>query len=366
MSQKKNYLPFAYILADAPFRWEEPDRLIQKRDVEEAEERAQREKRSEATARCTTCDFSVGRGVSAIDFSQGVEAGFEVPAEVSVNITGNNNNQNFTIELWLRSNNIFYPNRPQYILSRQPSYGVNDTISDFLTDFAVQLQPNGNLNVFMGGTFRNGFSVDCGFDHFRDTVWHHLAVVVFAPTTEFPIPQVILYVDAEEVCTFGPASRFFGTRNNLNTEPFLFSQYLTNASGVPTIQTWDGEMDEIRIWNNVRTVDQIKATYLYPLNGNEKGLVAYYTFDETPAGGPEDVWDSGPYEFIGALIGILLLSFSLSSVYLYLNIIFPLFFALSLFFAYLYLSCISRFSSLFLFYLSFSLALCLLFNNPFF
>ena len=355
VSQKKNYLPFAYILADAPFRWEEPDRLIQKRDVEEAEERAQREKRSEATARCTTCDFSVGRGVSAIDFSQGVEAGFEVPAEVSVNITGNNNNPNFTIELWLRSNNIFYPNRPQYILSRQPSYGVNDTISDFLTDFAVQLQPNGNLNVFMGGTFRNGFSVDCGFDHFRDTVWHHLAVVVFAPTTEFPIPQVILYVDAEEVCTFGPASRFFGTRNNLNTEPFLFSQYLTNASGVPTIQTWDGEMDEIRIWNNVRTVDQIKATYLYPLNGNEKGLVAYYTFDETPAGGPEDVWDSGPYEFIGTLIGI-----SITFHFLYLLFLpfsfFPLFF-LPFYFYFIYFS-ILRFSFI-PFYLSFSLALCL-------
>lgn len=201
----------------------------------------------------------MGRAISAIDFSQGYSAGFEVPAEVSQSIAGSNADQNMTIELWLRSNNIYQPSRVQAIVSRQPSYNSEDTPSNFRTDFAVLLQPNDNLNVFMGGGTRNGFSLNCGFDLFRDRAWHHLAIVILAPVGQFPPTQVGVFVDAKQVCIFGPAARFFGTRQHLFDQPIMFSHYL-DYSNPETALSWDGEMDEIKIWS--RHVFLISCYYL--------------------------------------------------------------------------------------------------------
>jgi hypothetical protein len=52
---------------------------------------------------------------------------------------------------------------------------------------------------------------------------------------------------------------------------------------------FEGAMDELRIWNVVRTDAQIQQTYMLPLVGNEAGLVGYYKFDE---GGGQVIVDS--------------------------------------------------------------------------
>ncbi|MBZ0167721.1 MAG: LamG domain-containing protein [Candidatus Omnitrophica bacterium] len=43
---------------------------------------------------------------------------------------------------------------------------------------------------------------------------------------------------------------------------------------------FEGEMDEVRIWNIVRSEKDIQATMFSPLTGREEGLVAYWNFDE--------------------------------------------------------------------------------------
>ena len=40
---------------------------------------------------------------------------------------------------------------------------------------------------------------------------------------------------------------------------------------------WNGYLDEIRMWNIVRTQEEIQATMNKTLTGNEPGLVAYET-----------------------------------------------------------------------------------------
>jgi len=40
-----------------------------------------------------------------------------------------------------------------------------------------------------------------------------------------------------------------------------------------------GQIDEIRIWNSVRTEDQLRENMMVNLVGNETGLIAYYRFD---------------------------------------------------------------------------------------
>jgi hypothetical protein len=48
-------------------------------------------------------------------------------------------------------------------------------------------------------------------------------------------------------------------------------------------ESFGGAMDDVRIWNTVRTQDQIRANMNVELNGNEAGLVAYYTFNQGTA-----------------------------------------------------------------------------------
>jgi hypothetical protein len=62
----------------------------------------------------------------------------------------------------------------------------------------------------------------------------------------------------------------------------------------------DGAIDEVRIWNIVRTEQEISATKSVALNGNEAGLVGYYQFEE---GSGQDVLDSstgGNHGVLGA------------------------------------------------------------------
>jgi len=44
---------------------------------------------------------------------------------------------------------------------------------------------------------------------------------------------------------------------------------------------YNGEIDEVRIWNTVRTAAQIRENMHHPLRGNETGLVYYVNFDNT-------------------------------------------------------------------------------------
>jgi len=52
-------------------------------------------------------------------------------------------------------------------------------------------------------------------------------------------------------------------------------------NGAPTSQAfWRGKLDDVRIWNTVRTGAQISANYRNQLNGAQTGLVANWKFDE--------------------------------------------------------------------------------------
>jgi hypothetical protein len=50
-------------------------------------------------------------------------------------------------------------------------------------------------------------------------------------------------------------------------------------------ESFGGAMDDVRIWNTVRNQDQLRANMNVELNGNETGLVAYYTFNQGTAEG---------------------------------------------------------------------------------
>ena len=61
---------------------------------------------------------------------------------------------------------------------------------------------------------------------------------------------------------------------------------------------FSGEIDEVRLWNVVRTPTQIYQNAFNRLNGNEAGLVAYYNFDRTNS---TVLSDLGPNRLNGTL-----------------------------------------------------------------
>lgn len=69
-----------------------------------------------------------------------------------------------------------------------------------------------------------------------------------------------------------------GTAQDItNTNVMLFGANFTNT----LIHTGylNGQLDEVRIWNVVRTADELRESMFRNLAGNEAGLAAYYRFD---------------------------------------------------------------------------------------
>lgn len=55
----------------------------------------------------------------------------------------------------------------------------------------------------------------------------------------------------------------------------------------------DGQIDEVRIWNDVRTADELRENMCKTLTGNEANLVAYYNFDNTTGDKLQDFSGNG-------------------------------------------------------------------------
>jgi hypothetical protein len=56
---------------------------------------------------------------------------------------------------------------------------------------------------------------------------------------------------------------------------------------------FDGQIDEVRIWSTARTASEIRENMMRTLNGNESGLAAYYTFDNTSGTTLQDFSENG-------------------------------------------------------------------------
>ncbi|WP_242049318.1 LamG-like jellyroll fold domain-containing protein [Aulosira sp. FACHB-615] len=67
------------------------------------------------------------------------------------------------------------------------------------------------------------------------------------------------------------------------------SNWVIGATGNGKERFFDGEIDEVRIWNKARTQAEIQADLNRPLTGNESGLVAYHDFNEVTGTNSKDL-----------------------------------------------------------------------------
>jgi hypothetical protein len=126
--------------------------------------------------------------------------------------------------------------------------------------------PGGNLSAGHAG---GGFTDVQDPAAMSTGTWYHVAVTYNSGTN-----TLTLYKDGVLVGTPGAAAGAY-------SETGL---YIGDFSA-PGSSPWFGLIDEVRIWNVVRTGAEIAANRNCILTGDEPGLVAYYDFDQGVAGG---------------------------------------------------------------------------------
>ncbi|MDR2361908.1 MAG: DUF1735 and LamG domain-containing protein [Prevotellaceae bacterium] len=103
--------------------------------------------------------------------------------------------------------------------------------------------------------------------------WHHVAV-----TFDVPARTIIVYLDGEEVSRTTSAPSYTGNVVSLgqgctNSNDFYIGRSYDNARYFP------GYMSELRIWNIIRTQEEIKAN-MYGVLPDTPGLMAYWKMNE--------------------------------------------------------------------------------------
>ena len=98
--------------------------------------------------------------------------------------------------------------------------------------------------------------------------WHHVAAVITSTSKT-------IYVD-------GQVAAANTTDANTNYD-FSVNKLYLGWDRVSVTRTFNGLMDEVRVWNVARTQQEIEDNRYLTLNGDETGLVGYWNFDDQSA-----------------------------------------------------------------------------------
>ncbi|MDP6771179.1 MAG: LamG domain-containing protein, partial [Anaerolineales bacterium] len=178
----------------------------------------------------------------ALDFD-GSNDYVEVPHNSSLDLKNN-----FTIEAWVKVNN-----------------SSNNTILDkgkYNNLFQTHTSGNSGLSYY---DRINGWTYSSGT--IPTDTWVHVAVVFKTGTGNLKFYKDGVLLSSHTVNSESPTDS--GVMNIGRQSP---STCYCNYMG--------GSIDELRIWNYVRTQSQIQATMNNPLTGSESGLVAYYNMKD--------------------------------------------------------------------------------------
>ena len=94
-------------------------------------------------------------------------------------------------------------------------------------------------------------------------IWYHVAGVRNGTT-------MTLYLNGDSVATSSISSNFI----NVNSASLNIGYFPSYG------QYFDGQIDEVRIWNDARTQAEIKENMYVELSGSESNLIAYYSMND--------------------------------------------------------------------------------------
>lgn len=226
--------------------------------------------------------------MGALDFGAEGQTSLTLSTDTSLAIYSSTTPLSFTIEAWIWVQNPAL-GRPQPLFTRYPQTAIVQGNSR--AEFLLQLQDNGNLNLFFGGgsadVNRLALNLDCGYNVIKPSTWTHVALVVVTSPDLVNPSSASVYINGQLECIwpgFDSANTTFdGTRQVMYTEPFIIAGYeLPSSSGCnSTFLTFTGRMDEIRVWASARTAEQIASYWNVVIEDAPDDAVGIFHLDRT-------------------------------------------------------------------------------------
>ncbi|MBT5874111.1 MAG: T9SS type A sorting domain-containing protein [Candidatus Latescibacteria bacterium] len=194
-----------------------------------------------------------------------------------------------------------------------------DGVDDFVQSAAPAGLPVGSASRTMEVWFKTdkdlALSTESGIVHYgTDTIANKFGLITSsnAPGKLYFWSNTIDLAGVTTLATdtwYHAAVTYDGNTINLYLNGLLESTRIgplntvTDADGLivgkrSVVSLWDGQIDEVRIWDTVRTQTEIQADMNHRLSGNEAGLMTYLRFDE---GSGTSTADDGPLDNTGAL-----------------------------------------------------------------
>jgi hypothetical protein len=151
----------------------------------------------------------------------------------------------YTLEAWIKTDAVD---------TRQCIIGNWD---DGSHSFVLELHSTGNLRLYVNA---NGYNSTVEVD---DGLWHHVAGV-----RDYENSKLLMYVDGVEIYNEVHATTQFNVTN-----PTRIGRNNDTTYALP----FDGLIDEVRVWNDVRSEEEIRQNMYRQLpDPSDASLVAYY------------------------------------------------------------------------------------------
>jgi tetratricopeptide (TPR) repeat protein len=176
--------------------------------------------------------------------------------------------QQVTVSVWIKPTD--FPNRYMPIIFK----GDKRTSNFSHRSYILYLREDGKIQIASSPNGQGQRSFYTSADTIELNRWYHIAGVINAKRNAMQ-----LFINGVEVgkTGFKGEESFYKSQNPLRIG-------WTYEKARPTQSPFIGLIDEVRIWNVARTGAEIRADMNTELTGNERGLVAYWKFDEETDG----------------------------------------------------------------------------------
>lgn len=194
-------------------------------------------------------------GNRSAHFTNATDEGISIPYQSSFTFSAA---QSFTVEAWVKTTDA---SSCQMIFSHQYCYaspGSSPGVLFFISGGIpyINIQDNSTNYVTTGG--------GCGI---ADGNWHHIAGVRNTTTD-----SLYLYIDGVEAGrTLDPTSS--------DITHVLATNWVGRRTWCGSVCNFYGDIDEVRVWFNAKSQEQIIAEKDHELTGSETALKLYYNFN---------------------------------------------------------------------------------------
>ncbi len=191
--------------------------------------------------------------------------------EIRNNATINNITGQVTVSLWIKPVDI--PNRYSNILHKTDMWIDGITHRSYILNF----KEGGSIQFAASPDSLNEASLYSPPGVIKLHTWYHIAGVI-NPQKDY----MKLYINGEEV-----GFRDFKGRRRLHKSRLPLRIGYSHEDRVAA-SPFVGYIDEVSVWNIVRTEAEIRSEMKNKLKGDERGLVGYWKFDQETNGNISD------------------------------------------------------------------------------